>query len=158
MESGRHHDEIGGQLRAVRELDRALVDVADLDAASDADVALRDEIRGADIDVIARAGAECLHHEAGFVLAEIELKAGLCEAIIESRVSPAHFLIDGNLTARHETEGRRSEGEIGVVGRDSALKCILRIERLEAELHQRLRPNDGCRGPLQHSDPRAVLP
>ena len=39
--------------------------------------ALRDEIRGADVDVVARAGAERLHHEAGFVLAEVDLKAGL---------------------------------------------------------------------------------
>src|SRR4029079_7300321 len=64
-------DELGGQLAAVGEDDGALLDLLDLDAAAHLDFAADDEVRCADVDVIAGSGAPGLHRQAGTVDAEV---------------------------------------------------------------------------------------
>src|SRR5215469_1019930 len=82
-EPGGEDDEIGGQLAAVTQEDRALLERAQLHAAANLDLARGDEVRGADVDVVARAGAQRLHHQTRAILSPIEKEARLIQARVE---------------------------------------------------------------------------
>ena len=60
--AGGIHDEVGGQLGAVLEDDRVLGEVVDL-AVGELDLAVGDQIGGADVDVIARPAPQVLHEQ-----------------------------------------------------------------------------------------------
>lgn len=53
----------------------------------DFDFLVGDELRGADVDVVAAASAEVFHHETGAVGAAVEGESGGCEPLEEGTVS-----------------------------------------------------------------------
>src|SRR6516225_2540114 len=72
--AGRVHDHIGGQFLAVVEPDAVGRDFLDL-ARDQLDLAVNDELRRANVDVVARAAAQILHEQPGVVVAEVEPEA-----------------------------------------------------------------------------------
>ncbi len=109
------HNFVGGQFRAVGKGERVLVDGLDLLALLDVDLAVGDEGRGADVDVVAAAALKVLNEEAGVVGPVVELEAGLGEAVEEGAV------LLGNLHRRVDVDaleygvGDGHEEEVGVL-------------------------------------------
>ena len=100
----------------------------DPDAAADLDLAARDQLRGADVDVIARARTPGLHREAGFVGAKFELQSGFREPRVEGGVSAADLFLERDLPAVHDRKRCGGEQHIGLLCRDPGRERGLRIE------------------------------
>ena len=66
-------DDIGGQNSAALHADALRRDRLDL-AVLELDRTVGDELRGADIDIVAGAAPQVLHEQAGLVIAEVELE------------------------------------------------------------------------------------
>src|SRR5690606_1107013 len=88
LEAGRPDHEVGRQMTTVAEHEPVLGHRRRLDPAAQADAAVGDQLRGTDVNVVARAAADILEIEAGAVLAEVELESSGLQAAIEVRVQP----------------------------------------------------------------------
>src|SRR6266702_120744 len=73
--AGRMDDYIGGQFLAIVDPDAVRRDFLDL-TCGQLDLAVDDEVRGADIDVIAGAAPQIFHEQPGIIVAEIEPETG----------------------------------------------------------------------------------
>ena len=71
---GEHH-EIGRDARAIREPQAGRAERRDVARVHEPDAPLRDELRAADVDVVAAALAQVLHVEPGLVGTEVQLEA-----------------------------------------------------------------------------------
>src|SRR5205814_10115130 len=69
--AGGEDDEVGGERRAIRQHDRALAELRQADTSLQLDSAVDDHLRGADVDVVARAAAQINRVQAGAVLAHV---------------------------------------------------------------------------------------
>ena len=146
-----------GNLRAVGEADAVGVSRSIATPALHLDLAGDDQLGGADVDIVARAGAVGLHHQAGVVLAEIEEEARRFEALVELGVMRADLLVERALRRRLQREGRRGGDHVGLVDIDAVRDRRLRID-VEGELHQRLGADHRGRRALHHGDVGAGLP
>src|SRR5438270_312166 len=81
------------------------------------DRAARDQLGAADVDVVARPGAQRLHHQPGAVDPEVEEEAGFGEAGVEIGVAAGDLLIERALAVGHQAEGERGGDEVGLFGR-----------------------------------------
>jgi hypothetical protein len=135
--AGAGDDRVGRQFAAVVEQDSGWRQRLDLDSAADADLAVDDQIRGADVDVIARAGAVGLHQQPGLVVAEIDGEAGTAQAVVEGRVAGLDDVVERPLALRQQRERRRGDDHVGLFGGDAAGQRLFRKD-LEADLHQRV--------------------
>ena len=79
-------DQVGLQFGAVVQHDGILGHALDLDTGLERDAAVGDQLRGADVDVVARAAPQIHRTDAGIVLAEGELEARLLEPRVEIRI------------------------------------------------------------------------
>src|SRR5258708_777581 len=73
--AGGEDDEVGGGRRVIRQHDRALAELRDA-AVLEPDAAVDDHLRGANVDVVARAAAKIDRVQAGAVLAHVVEEAG----------------------------------------------------------------------------------
>ena len=129
----------------------------DLDTALHLDLAVDDELRSADIDVVARPGAPGLHHQARLVIAEIDGEAGLGERRVVVGVALADRPPELALLRLGDAQRGRGEELVRGIGRDAALDRVLGID-VEAELHQGLGLDHRGRVALQHGDLGPALP
>ncbi|MBB3929538.1 hypothetical protein GGR25_000557 [Kaistia hirudinis] len=157
MEACGLDDHVGRDLAPIGEADPGRRQLLDRDAALHLDGAFDDQLRAADIDIIAGTGAIGLHHQPGLVLAEIHQESGRGELGVEIRVAGADPVIERALGRRLQRERRRHGKEIGLVDGEPTLGRRLRID-VEGELHQRLGPHHCGRRTLHHGDVRAALP
>ena len=86
-------DHIGGQFLAVVEPDAVRRDFLDL-AIHQLDLTVDDELRGADVDVIAGAATQVLHEQPEIVVAEIEPETGFRQPCIKIGVVLADLVVD----------------------------------------------------------------
>jgi hypothetical protein len=75
---------------AVVEDHAGLVDLDDLPALQ-LDLAVDDELAGADVDVIARAAAQIFHEQPRAVIAPVEPEPGLFQPVVEVLVALLHL-------------------------------------------------------------------
>src|SRR6185312_6838400 len=71
LEAGRLDDGVGCDFFAIGETDAGLGEAVDVDAALHPDLAIDDELRPANVDIVAGARAVGLHHQAGLVRTEV---------------------------------------------------------------------------------------
>ena len=84
-------------------IQRRVIERAQLDAAANLDLARGDVVRGADVDIVARAGAQRLHHQTRAILSPIEKEARLSQARVEVGILRRDPLVEWNDIAKHST-------------------------------------------------------
>ena len=87
----RENNLIGFQLRVIRQDQAVGFDALDRVPMFDLDLSVGDELRGADVEVVAAAAAEVLHEEASAVGAAVDSEAGGGETLEERPIAPGHF-------------------------------------------------------------------
>ena len=139
--AGRQHDQIGGDGLAVLH-PRALGDKAvDIGKLLQRDLALDDQIRAADVEIIAAAAGEIFELPAGVVFAEIELEADARQALEQILVELLRFLAGQRVAFPRHLQRHRGRDQIVVVQR------ALIVGRVD-QLRRRLDADDQRRGAL----------
>ena len=120
------------------------------------DLAVDDELRGADVDVVARAATQVLHEQPGIVVAEVEPETGFRQPCIEIGVVLADLVVDRLLELIQDLVGQRGEDQISFRRRHAAADGALRIE-IGYGFHQRIRAHDMGGRALHHGHVDAGL-
>ncbi len=141
LEAGGLDDGVDREFGAVRRTDAGRRQRLDLHAGLDADLPVDDELRGADVDIVAGARAQGLHHQPGFVLAEVEQEARRFELSVELGVVRSDAVVERLLLLGLEGERCRCGDHVGLVDVDAALDRRFRVD-VEGHLHQRFRAHD----------------
>ncbi|MCY1220757.1 hypothetical protein D9M72_327850 [compost metagenome] len=152
------HQQVGRQLGAVGERDRVCVHALDVHAALEVDAAVGHQLRGAHVDVVARAAPQVLHEQARAVHAEVEQEAGLLQPRVQVGVALLHLLVHRDVEGVHDLVGHRGEDQVALVVVDAALHRLLGIQAAQRQLHERLRGRDVRGRALHHRHVGAVLP
>ena len=119
-------DEVGGELGAVLEDDCVFGQAEDL-ADVELDVAVGNQFRRANVDVVARAAPEVLHEQPRAVLAPVELEPDRFEAGIEVSIALPDRGIDRDLKLVQDPVGQRREDQVGLLGGDPGGHRLLGI-------------------------------
>lgn len=138
---------------AVGELQPVGENLGDLLALLDLDLAVGDELRRADVNVVAAAALEVLEEQAGAVRAVVELEAGLGEAVEDVLVVGALDGADLGLHGLEHGVGEAMEEQVGIVGRGR----IFIEKALEGNLGDGLGGNDVGARTLDNSNVVARL-
>mmetsp|Transcript_69328 Transcript_69328/g.225892 ORF Transcript_69328/g.225892 Transcript_69328/m.225892 type:complete len:274 (-) Transcript_69328:1165-1986(-) len=154
----RQHQDVAWQLMPVVQDDRSRLHLGDGSAALQLNFAIGDQLRGADIEVIATKGPQEHHVESGLVLAKRLPPASIVQLRVELRV--VYFdPFDPCLAVRDaQAIGRRSASEVASCNRHSLFPRLLRVASGCGKLPHAARLDHTTWGPLQHRDLGAVLP
>ncbi|KAI6777340.1 hypothetical protein HG530_001285 [Fusarium avenaceum] len=141
------------QLRTVRKAKTMGQNSFDLLAVLHLDLAVGDELGGANVDVVASAALEVLHQKAGAVGAAVHLEARLVETF-EDLLVALGLLVAGFDSESLENRGGKSvDEEIGVVN----MRTTFAVDALEADVGNGLGGNNVCAGALHHGDVVTLL-
>jgi hypothetical protein len=121
------------------------------------DLAVGDQIAGADVDVVARPAAEVFHKQSGVVVAPVELEACRGQPVVELLVPFAHRVVERDLELVHDPVRQRRERQIGLLRCHPGRHRTFGVEVAEADVHQGVRLDDMRRRPLHHGHVDAVL-
>ena len=105
--AGGKHDEVGVAHRAIVHCDAASGELLDVGGLNEADPAVRDQFRAADVEVIAAAALTEFQRPAGAVLAEFKPEAGLLQSLKQRRVDLAYLVGDDLVRDFHHRQRHR---------------------------------------------------
>src|SRR6478735_169508 len=151
------NNDVGIQLRSVGHHDGVAGDLADL-AIGQLDPAVDDQLRGADVDVVAGAAPQVLQEQAGAVNAEVQVKAGSRELGVELRVPAGHLRINRNLGFGQNPVRQGGKQQVGFLRGDAVGQRLFGVQPAESQVHEGFAAGNMRRGPLDHGDVRAVFP
>src|SRR6516165_2157089 len=113
--AGREYDQISSKRLSAAHLHAAWDELGDIGKLQQSDRARDDEIRAADVEVIAAATGQIFELPAGFVLAKIEPEAFTLEAIEQVPVQISCLLGKPDMTSLRHRQRDRCRDEVAIL-------------------------------------------